>query len=384
MPSAEIITIGTELLLGETVDTNTRFIARALRDKGIDLFRTSTIGDNPNRIAEIIREGLQRADIIITTGGLGPTVDDPTRYAISLAIGVETEFRPELWDQIKERFLRYGRTPTENNKRQAFVPKDAIAVENTVGTAPAFICEINDHVVIALPGVPREMEHLMHREVLPYLQKHFNLSGVIKSRVLHTSGVGVSQIDEYIGDMEQFSNPTVGLAAHAGQVDVRITAKAATEIEADALIMELEQELRRRLGEWVYGADDDTLEGVAIGVIASYGWHLAVVEANIGGRLIQKLAGTKGNFIGGEVLTTSPNPNDLPDFVQDICKSKQAQAGLGVILQAGELQQTLHIFSLTPIEKHQEIRTYGGPPLLAPRWAVNLSLDFLRKIKNFR
>ena len=155
MPTAEIITIGTELLLGETIDTNTRYIARALRDKGVDLFRTSTIGDNPNRIAEIIREGLQRADIIITTGGLGPTIDDPTRNAIALAIGVETEFRPELWFQIKERFGRYGRTPTENNKRQAFVPKGAIAVENTVGTAPAFICELYDHVIIALPGVPR-------------------------------------------------------------------------------------------------------------------------------------------------------------------------------------------------------------------------------------
>ncbi|MFN2128415.1 MAG: competence/damage-inducible protein A, partial [Anaerolineales bacterium] len=195
MPTAEIITIGTELLLGETVDTNTRYIARALRDKGVDLFRTSTIGDNPDRIAEIIREGLQRADIIITTGGLGPTIDDPTRHAIALAIGVETEFRAELWDQIKERFKRYGRTPTENNKRQAFVPKGSIAIENTVGTAPAFICEIENRAIIALPGVPREMEHLMQVEVLPYLKNRFKLTGVIKSRVLHTSGVGESQID---------------------------------------------------------------------------------------------------------------------------------------------------------------------------------------------
>lgn len=382
MPTAEIITIGTELLLGETVDTNTHYIARALRDKGVDLFRTSTIGDNPFRIAEIIREGLQRADIIITTGGLGPTVDDPTRNAIALAIDVETEFRQELWDQIKERFKRYGRIPTENNKRQAFVPKGAVAVENNVGTAPAFICEINDHIIIALPGVPREMEHLMHKEVLPYLHNRFNLTGVIKTRVLHTSGVGESQIDEQIGDMEQFSNPTVGLSAHAGQVDVRITAKANTEMEADALILELELELRRRLQKWVYGADEDTLEGVATRAIASYGWKLAVSEANIGGRLIQKLAGTEGAFIGGEVLTVSPDPNELPDIVRDICMSKQAQVGLGVILQSGELQQTLHIFSVTPVEEHQEIRTYGGPPLLAPSWAVNLSLDILRNLKN--
>jgi len=380
MPTAEIITIGTELLLGETIDTNTRYIARALRDEGVDLYRTSTIGDNPERIAEIIREGLQRAEIIITTGGLGPTIDDPTREALAHAMGVKTEFRPELWEQILERFKRYGRTPTENNRRQAYVPESAIAVENPVGTAPAFICETERHAVIALPGVPREMEHLMQYEVLPYLRGRFDLTGVIKARVLHTSGVGESQIDERIGDLEQLSNPTVGLAAHAGQVDIRIAAKAETETEADELIYETEAELRRRLRTWIYGADDDTLEGVALDVMAAYDWKLAVVEANLNGRLIQRLAEAEGPFTGGEVLTTAPNPDDLLDIVRDICKSKEAQAGLGVILIPGKTQQTLHIALLTPDEERQVIRSYGGPPLMAPRWAVNLSLDLIRKL----
>jgi competence/damage-inducible protein CinA-like protein len=380
MPSAEIITIGTELLLGETVDTNTRYIARALRDEGVDLYRTSTIGDNPERIAEIIREGLQRANIIITTGGLGPTIDDPTREAVAQAMGLKTEFRPELWEQILERFKRYGRTPTENNRRQAYVPEGAIAVENPVGTAPAFICEAEHHSVISLPGVPREMEHLMQCEVLPYLRERFTLSGVIKARVLHTSGVGESQIDERIGDLEQLSNPTVGLAAHAGQVDVRITAKAETEIEADDLIFGAEAEIRRRLRAWIYGADEDTLEGVALDVMAVYDWKLAVVEANLNGRLIQRLAEAEGPFMGGEVLTAAPDPEDLLGIVRDICKSKEAQAGLGVILIPGETQQTLHIALLTPDEERQVIRSYGGPPPMAPRWAVNLSLDLIRKL----
>ena len=203
MPTAEIITIGTELLLGETVDTNTRYIARALRDEGINLFRTSTIGDNAERIAEIISEGMQRAEIIITTGGLGPTIDDPTREAVALTLGVKTEFKAELWEQIQERFQRYGRTPTENNKRQAFIPKGAVPIENPVGTAPAFIGETEKHAIISLPGVPREMEYLMQNQVLPYLRERYKLSGVIKARVLHTSGVGESQIDERIGDLEQ-------------------------------------------------------------------------------------------------------------------------------------------------------------------------------------
>jgi len=380
MPSAEIITIGTELLLGETIDTNTRFIARALRDEGVDLYRTSTIGDNPERIADIIREGLQRADIIITTGGLGPTIDDPTRDAIALAMGVSTKFQPDLWDQILERFKRYGRTPTDNNKRQAFIPVGAIAVENAVGTAPAFICESGKHDVIALPGVPREMEFLIQKKVLPYLRKRYDLTSVIKARVLHTSGVGESQIDERIGDLEQRSNPTVGLAAHAGQVDVRITVKADTEIEADELIRKAEAELRRRLRAWIYGADDDTLEGVALDIIAAYDWQLAVVEANLGGRLIQRLAEAEGPFLGGEVLTTAPDPEDLLKIVREVCKSKGAHAGLGVILQPGETQQILHIALLTPDEERQVMRSYGGPPLMAPRWAVNLSLDLIRKL----
>ena len=140
MSSAEIITIGTELLLGEIDDTNATYIARELRDVGIDLYRKTTVGDNARRIAQTIQEALQRTDIIITTGGLGPTVDDPTREAVALAVGVETEFRPELWEQIQNRFQRFGRKPTENNKRQAYVPKGAIPVENPVGTAPSFIC----------------------------------------------------------------------------------------------------------------------------------------------------------------------------------------------------------------------------------------------------
>ncbi|MEW5940038.1 MAG: competence/damage-inducible protein A, partial [Chloroflexota bacterium] len=174
MPSAEIITIGTEILLGEIVDTNTRFIARALRGLGVDLFRAVTIGDNATRIVEAIQDSMRRADIVITTGGLGPTVDDPTREAVARAVGVQTEFREDLWKQVKAVIARYGRLPSENQKRQAFVPQGAIAIENPVGTAPSFIVETplrlppnspnlggvarsaeGGKVIISLPGVPQ-------------------------------------------------------------------------------------------------------------------------------------------------------------------------------------------------------------------------------------
>src|SRR4030042_5061373 len=146
MPVAEIITIGTEILLGEIIDTNAQFIARKLRDAGIDLYRKTTVGDNTHRIAQAIQQSLERCDIVLTTGGLGPTVDDPTREAVALALGVELEYREDLWEQIQARFQRFGRQPTENNRRQAYIPKGAIAIENPVGTAPIFIVELGKQV----------------------------------------------------------------------------------------------------------------------------------------------------------------------------------------------------------------------------------------------
>ncbi len=226
MPSAEIITIGTELLLGEIVDTNSAYLARKLRDIGVDVFRTSTVGDNPARISEILRETIARTPIVITTGGLGPTVDDPTREAVAQAMDMPIEFRPELWEQIVNRLEKFGRTPTENQKRQAYIPKGALSIQNPVGTAPAFIIEQNQTTIISLPGVPREMEYLTENTVLPYLRGRYQLTGTIKTRVLHVAGLGESQIDEWIGDLELLGNPTVGLSAHPGLVDIRITAKA--------------------------------------------------------------------------------------------------------------------------------------------------------------
>jgi len=380
MPTAEIITIGTELLLGETVDTNTRTIAQALRRAGINLFRTATVGDNKERIAEIIQEAMERAEIIITTGGLGPTVDDPTREAIALAVGVKSEFRAELWEQIQERFQRYGHTPTENNKRQAYVPQGAVAIENDLGTAPAFIVETDRHAIITLPGVPREMEYLLEKKILPYLRERFDLRGMIKTRLLHTSGVGESTLDNQISDLERLGNPTVGLAAHAGQVDIRITAKADTEPEADALIQTVESDIRQRIGDWIYGADDDTLQSVALEAVAQHGWKLAAAEANLGGRLLRRLTGANETFAGGELVSQLLSPDELSQLVRDACQKYDAQVGLGVMLIRGEKQQTIYLYLQSPQGEKQIERTYGGPPQLAPLWATNTGLHLLRNL----
>jgi nicotinamide-nucleotide amidase len=382
MPSAEIITIGTELLLGDIVDTNSRYLARCLRDVGIDLYRKSTVGDNINRIAQAILESLSRCDIIITSGGLGPTVDDPTRQAVAKAIGVNLEFHSDLWQQIKLRFQRMGRIPTENNRRQAYIPRGAIAFENPAGTAPIFILEHDSHLIICLPGVPRELEVLTNQIVMPYLHQYYDLHEIIKSRVLHTVGVGESQIDDLIGDLEQLSNPTVGLAAHSGQVDIRITAKAGSDAASEELIQPLEATIRDRLGDWIFGVDQESLEEVALRSITAQQWLLSVVEAGLGGILTRKLAALHGTFIGGHVLSDPPSAEELEKLTDSYRLAQNADVGLGVSLVKKSQSYDVYFVVITPHKKHQTKRTYSGVPEYAIFWAFNQSLDLIRKVPN--
>lgn len=380
MPSAEIITIGTEILLGEIVDTNTRHIALTLRNLGVDLYRTVTIGDNIERIADAIRESMRRAEIIITTGGLGPTVDDPTREAVAKAAGVETEFREDLWEQVVETIARYGRKPAENQKRQAVVPKGALGVKNPVGTAPAFIVEFNSPhpsgkslgvragVVISLPGVPNEMEHILHESIIPYLQKRFDLHDVIKVRVLHCAGLGEGMIDEKIADLETLSNPTVGLAAHTGVVDVRIAAKAESEADADRKIEEIEKELRARLGNAVFGVDEDRLEDVTLDAIAKRGWTLVAVESGLDGLLART--------VPRAASIPDLDPAALVDALRAARADSKADVALGVSIYPAERAAQMAL--ITPhMEKSHRI-TYGGPPRSLARWAMNLALNWVR------
>lgn len=377
MPSAEIITIGTEILLGEIVDTNTRYIARLLRSLGVDLYRTITIGDNVERIAEAIRNSAEHADIVITTGGLGPTVDDPTRAAVAQAFGVETEYREELWEQIVEVIARYGRTPGENQKRQAYVPKGAIALKNKVGTAPCFIIEKGNNAVISLPGVPKEMEYILHEAVIPYLQKRYKLNEVIKVRLLHTAGAGEADVDVKIGEFEFLANPTVGLAAHSGIVDVRIAAKARTEAEADRMISEVEKQMREKLGRLVFGVDEDTLEAVALKVASNRSWNLIAVESGLSGTLKRRLTNTGApNLL--DVISIELGPDELSAFLKDELKKYTAKAAIGIA--AFPDASTAEVILITPDGTFERKLTFGGHPGLLTRWSTNLALNWLRRM----
>jgi len=292
--NAEIIAIGTEILLGEITDTNSVHIARTLRDIGINLYFMTSVGDNEQRIADAIRIAMSRAQIVITCGGLGPTVDDMTRQSVAIATERGLTFHQNLLDNIAERFAGFRAQMTENNRRQAFLPDNAVVIENPVGTAPSFIVEHDDKVVISLPGVPREMKYLLAERVVPYLRERFNLGrGVIKARVLRTAGIGESALDSAIGDeLLQAGNPTVGLAAHAGQVDVRITAKADNTEDADRMIAEVEALLRERIGTYVYGVDEDQIEDVLAKALDAHQVRLAISETGIGGVISERMKKT--------------------------------------------------------------------------------------------
>ncbi|HUF39587.1 MAG TPA: CinA family nicotinamide mononucleotide deamidase-related protein [Anaerolineales bacterium] len=380
MPTAEIITIGTEILLGEITDTNARHIAVKLREHGVDIYRTTSIGDNIERIAAAIRSALEFADIVITTGGLGPTVDDPTRAAVARAFGVETEFREELWQEVIDRFARFDRVPSENNRRQAYLPIGAQGISNPVGTAPAFLYASGDKIVFSLPGVPREMEHLLEHDIIPELGRRYQLDSVLIVRLLHTTGAGESQIDEIIGDLELLYNPTVGLAAHSGQVDVRITAKAVSEEAARALIAPVEAQVRERLGAWVYGADDDTLAAAAGKRLAERNWTYSLFEAGLKGQLLGEAPAENGLFKGGRLVPAPPDdPGDLQLLTQEARAAFGTDLCLGISVYPGE--KTLIYLALASPDGIKFLRVpYGGPPKLAIQRAVNLGFETLRKI----
>lgn len=371
---AEVIAIGAELLLGEIVDSNSAYVARTLREVGVEVRWISTVGDHAARITELVAHAFRRSPIVITTGGLGPTVDDPTREAIAAACNRALEFQPELWEQIIARFKRFGRYPGENNRKQAYIPHGAIALENPVGTAPCFVVEHTEGVLIALPGVPREMEHMLTQAVLPYLRQKFQLTHIIKAKILRTVGIGESVIDEKIGDLELLENPVVGLAAHAGQTDIRITATATSETEALALIAPLEDRIRRELGDFIYGEGKQTLEEVVGYVLAERGQTLVVAEAGTGGRLAARLTAMQ-NTLARSVFR-GPLAH-IPTLEAPLPAEWPADWAVSLNVIPADEASVLHITLEHTSQHDTRSLSYGGPPALATTWASTAALNLL-------
>jgi nicotinamide-nucleotide amidase len=306
MASVEIVAVGTELLLGQLVDTNTPFIAERLSENGIDVHATHAVGDNLQRIAAALRASLERADGAITTGGLGPTVDDLTKEAVCAALELDTQLYPPALAQMEAMFASLGRPMRPNNRKQAELPHGSRPLDNPIGTAPGFIAfAANGKFVASMPGVPREMKPMLTGQVIPFLRERLGAVASIHTRVLHTIGLGESEIDHRIAELfRSFENPKIAVLAHDFRADVKITAKAPSAAAAEAMIAPLQAEIEHRLSGHVFGRDAQTPASVIHSLLQSRGETVAVAESFTGGRIAAALTGVAGaskSFIGGIV-----------------------------------------------------------------------------------
>ena len=320
MATAEIVAIGSELLLGQIVDTNSAWMAQRLTALGVNLYFKSVVGDNPGRMKEVISRALERADMVITSGGIGPTQDDLTREIVAEVTGRKLVQDAGMLAQVEEHFRRRGRPMTPNNIRQSYMPEGALPIKNPNGTAPSFIVEDPRGVIYSLPGVPVEMKWLFEHEVEPYLRKKFNLAEVIHYRVLKIIGIGESAVDDKVGHLIAHSeNPTVGVLALPGQVDVRVAAKAANRDEAMKMIAPVEAEVRSLLGNAIFAADDETMEHVVGKLLRAQKRTVAACEDLTCGQLAERLqtAGTE-SFGAGFICNSEASIRALIKNASDL------------------------------------------------------------------
>jgi len=307
---AELLMIGTELLIGQIEDTNSTYMSRLLAEHGIHCYQKTTVGDNRGRINAALRAALDRCDVVLCSGGLGPTEDDITRDCLADVMGVPLEYHEPLFEAIRQRFARIGRSITDNNKKQAMLPRGAEAIENPYGTAPGIWADTGHGIVACMPGVPSELKPMLEERIIPRLRGTFDMAGVLEYRVLKVCGVGESRVDAIIGDLvNTHANPTVGLLASPEAVQIRIAAHAEDVAHAMELIRPVEDEVRNRLPGLIMGCDDETIEGVVDRLLRERGWTLAVGETGTGGMIAQRLAAVEAaSFAGGLVWPVAAEP----------------------------------------------------------------------------
>ena len=302
----EMLAVGTELLLGQIVNGNAADIGFRLADAGLVHYRQTVVGDNIDRIVAAIREGTERADALIITGGIGPTQDDLTRDALAVAAGVPMRFSDEYADHLRTWWERRGRAMPETNLRQAEYPEGAEMIPNEKGTAPGLRIRMGSCWVFAVPGVPQEMIPMVEGHIIPFLVAEVGGSGgVIVSRLLRTWGESESRIAELVGDLyDAGTDPTLAFLASGGEIKLRLTARATTREDAERAIDPVEAEIRRRLGPLVFAVGSDTIERVVLGLCAERGWTLATAESATGGLVAAALTSVPGSsavFSGGVV-----------------------------------------------------------------------------------
>ncbi len=325
----ELLAVGTELLLGNIVNTNARDLSRLLSGMGLNVYHHTVVGDNPGRLAQAVEVARGRADILITTGGLGPTCDDLTKKVVAQAFGLPLEYHPDCAQSIRDYFARSGRTMTENNLQQAYLPKGCTVLENHWGTAPGCAFCVDGVHVIMLPGPPRECIPMFREQAMPYLSQL--TQGVIHSRTLRVFGLGESGVEQLLRDkMNTLQNPTLAPYAKEGEVELRITAKAESVEQAKAMIAPVEQQVRDLLGDQVYGADVSSLEEVVVPLLAQKGLTLGTAESCTGGLIAKRVTdvpGASAVLRGGVVSYTNAVKSNVLGVSEEILDSQGAVCG---------------------------------------------------------
>jgi nicotinamide-nucleotide amidase len=382
---AEILSVGTELLLGQITDTNATYLARQLAPLGIDLFHVSQNGDNLGRLTETLRRARERSDLVILTGGLGPTEDDLTRESIAVVLGEQPQLDEAMATELRAWFASRGVVMPERNVKQAWVIPSVSVLPNPVGTAPGWWAERDGKIIVAMPGVPHEMRRMWEHEVVPRLRPHTGAH--IFSRTLRVAGLGESSVEERLDPVLHSANPTVATYAKRDAVDVRLTAKAATLDEARALVETLEARARELLGLHVFGVDEDTPQSVLGALLGKRGLHLATMESCTGGllaSLVTEVPGISAVYRGGlvsyaaEVKEEWGVPADVlaahgtvseeaaRAMARAVCQGLGAEVGIGVTGVAGpdavegKPVGLVHLAVATPQgERHSEQRIRG-------------------------
>jgi nicotinamide-nucleotide amidase len=293
---AEIVSVGTELLLGQTLDTNAVFLAKTFSSLGVDIYFRTTVGDNPDRMRATIKQALSRADLVLTIGGLGPTMDDLTKEISAEVLGIELVADPEILAKLRGIALRRALTLPASFYKQALVPATGgWPLPNLNGTAPGMLAERDGKTIICLPGPPNELIPMVEQSVAPYiLEKSGDRHSVIKSRTLRIVGIGESLVEDAVKDLMFGTNPTVAPYAKLGECHLRITSRAQTDAAALQKIEPVEEEIRKRLGFAVYGIDDETLEEVVVKALAERGQFVSTAESCTGGLLAERLITVSG------------------------------------------------------------------------------------------
>ena len=352
---AEIISVGTEIILGSTLNTNTHYITQELSEIGIDVLFHTSVGDDPNILKDVIKIGLKRADLLIFTGGLGPTADDMTKEIVSETLGIKLELNPAVENGIKEYFNKINRPMSSNNTKQAYIPKGSKFLVNEIGTAPGIYIEWNKKILILLPGPPREMELMFHNQVMPLIKQN----SIIKIKTINTIGIGESTLEMALKDLiEEKENPTIATYAKEGSVDIKIIGKGKNQEKVNALLEETVKKIDSRISQYIYSYNDEAIEEVLYKKLKEKNMKIAFCESCTGGLITNRFTQIPGI---SEVLDRGIITYSNKSKIEELGVNKETLDRHGAVSKQTALEMATGLLNKTGVDIALSTTGIAGP-----------------------